>query len=79
EKDLEMRGPGEFLGKNQHGFLELDIGDISRDKEIIEIAQKEAILFFEDMKKNVYSKKEIENLNTAIKIKYGNNLELLKV
>jgi ATP-dependent DNA helicase RecG len=77
EKDLEIRGPGEFLGKNQHGFLDLEIGDISKDIEIIEIAKNEAINFLENIPN--FSKNEIELINQAIKTKYGETLNLLKV
>ncbi|MCX5783484.1 MAG: helicase-related protein [Elusimicrobia bacterium] len=38
EKDMQMRGPGEVLGEKQHGELELLVGDIIKDKEILDIA-----------------------------------------
>ncbi len=45
EKDLELRGPGEFLGKRQSGIPDLIISDIVRDAKILEIARNEAITF----------------------------------
>lgn len=42
EKDLELRGPGEFYGTKQSGMPELAITDIFRDIPILEIARKEA-------------------------------------
>ncbi|MFH1552671.1 MAG: ATP-dependent DNA helicase RecG [Candidatus Omnitrophota bacterium] len=42
EKDLDIRGPGEFLGKRQSGLPELRFGNIVRDFEIMEEARKEA-------------------------------------
>jgi len=42
EEDLELRGPGEFLGTRQHGLPELRFGNILRDFEIMEEARKEA-------------------------------------
>jgi len=42
EEDLEIRGPGEFFGTRQHGLPELKIGNIVRDREILEIARKDA-------------------------------------
>ena len=35
QKDLELRGPGEFFGKRQHGELKFKIADIACDSEII--------------------------------------------
>lgn len=45
EKDLQLRGPGEFLGTRQSGLPDLIISDIVRDAKILEIARNETIDF----------------------------------
>ncbi len=45
EKDLQLRGPGEFLGTRQSGLPDLIISDIIRDAKILELARNEAIDF----------------------------------
>lgn len=40
--DLEMRGPGNFIGTNQHGFPEFKAGDIIKDIKLIELAKETA-------------------------------------
>ncbi|WP_432665158.1 ATP-dependent DNA helicase RecG [Wukongibacter baidiensis] len=47
EKDLELRGPGDFFGTKQHGLPELKIADIFKHKEILKKAQKEAFRILE--------------------------------
>lgn len=42
EKDLELRGPGEFFGTRQHGLPELKIANLFTDMPILKLAQKEA-------------------------------------
>ena len=42
EKDLELRGPGDFFGTRQSGVPKFRAGDIMRDREIMEEAQLEA-------------------------------------
>ncbi len=42
EEDLELRGPGEFMGTLQHGMPELMLGSFSSDMKLLEIARKEA-------------------------------------
>lgn len=42
EKDLKLRGPGEFFGIRQHGLPELKIADLYRDMAILQEAQKAA-------------------------------------
>lgn len=43
QKDLEMRGPGEFFGAKQSGIPEFQVGDIVTDYNILEVARQEAI------------------------------------
>ena len=40
--DLKLRGPGEFFGTRQSGLPELQIGNIIRDADLLEIARSEA-------------------------------------
>ena len=47
EKDLEIRGPGEFFGTRQHGLPELRIANIFMDMQVLKLAQKEARLLIE--------------------------------
>ena len=63
EKDLQLRGPGEFLGTRQSGLPDLIISDIVRDAKILEIARNEAIDFVKSHKIDNYPKlKEITSL-----------------
>lgn len=42
EKDLEMRGPGEFLGKRQHGLNEFAAASLAMDVDALQAAQSAA-------------------------------------
>lgn len=42
EKDLKLRGPGEFFGIRQHGLPELKIADLYKDMAILKEAQNAA-------------------------------------
>ena len=42
ERDLELRGPGDFFGTRQSGLPKLRTGDLVRDREIMEDAHREA-------------------------------------
>ncbi|UCC51621.1 MAG: ATP-dependent DNA helicase RecG [Anaerolineaceae bacterium] len=46
EKDLELRGPGEFFGRRQSGLPELQLASLL-DMEMLQIAQEEAVKLFE--------------------------------
>ncbi|MBT1279668.1 ATP-dependent DNA helicase RecG [Thermoanaerobacter sp. CM-CNRG TB177] len=41
EKDLEIRGPGEFLGLRQHGLPEFKIANIFEDIDVLKRVQKD--------------------------------------
>lgn len=40
EKDLKLRGPGDFFGTRQHGIPEFKIANLYKDIEILKMAQK---------------------------------------
>ncbi len=54
QKDIRLRGPGEILGKRQHGLPDIRIGDFEYDQELLYRARDDA---FELVKKDP----EIEN------------------
>ena len=48
EADLLLRGPGEFFGTRQSGDLGFHIANPLRDKELLELARREAFALVED-------------------------------
>ncbi|MFR1672012.1 MAG: ATP-dependent DNA helicase RecG, partial [Candidatus Gastranaerophilaceae bacterium] len=63
EKDLQLRGPGEFLGTRQSGLPDLIIADIVKDAKTLELARSEAIDFIKTKNIDDYPKlKEITSL-----------------
>ncbi len=42
ERDLELRGPGDFFGTRQSGLPKLRTGDLVRDRDVMEEAHREA-------------------------------------
>jgi ATP-dependent DNA helicase RecG len=48
ETDLQLRGPGEFFGTRQSGTLGFQIANPLRDREILELARREAFALAEE-------------------------------
>jgi ATP-dependent DNA helicase RecG len=48
EADLMLRGPGEFFGTRQSGALGFHIANPLRDREVLELARREAFALAED-------------------------------
>lgn len=66
EKDLELRGSGEFFGTRQHGLPELKIANLFEDIEMLKSVQSVAIKIMEDdpnleKEKNMKLRKQVEN------------------
>lgn len=47
QKDMELRGPGEFFGTRQHGLPELKIANLFTDMKMLEAAQISAAILLE--------------------------------
>ncbi|HTO36066.1 MAG TPA: ATP-dependent DNA helicase RecG, partial [Flavobacterium sp.] len=43
EVDLKLRGPGDIMGTQQSGVLNLQIADLVRDRDILQLARHEAL------------------------------------
>lgn len=62
EKDLEIRGPGEFFGTRQHGIPELKVANIFKHMKILKLAQQEArYILGEDKNLNFEENKLLKN------------------
>ncbi len=48
ERDLEIRGPGEFFGTKQSGLPDLNIANLIRDVKLLECAREEAFAIIRD-------------------------------
>jgi ATP-dependent DNA helicase RecG len=48
ERDLALRGPGDFFGTRQSGLPTLRVGDLGRDHRILEEAREDAIAWLDD-------------------------------
>jgi ATP-dependent DNA helicase RecG len=44
ERDLALRGPGDFFGTRQSGMPTLRVGDLLRDHQLMEEARREAVI-----------------------------------
>lgn len=47
EKDLELRGPGDFFGKKQSGMPEFKVADMVHDYRALETARNDAVLLIQ--------------------------------
>lgn len=68
EKDLELRGPGDFFGTRQHGIPELKIANLYRDMEILKKAQEAAFKLMEQDR--LLANPENMLLNSAVREKF---------
>ena len=42
QKDIKLRGPGEILGKKQHGLPDIKIGDLESEQDLLFLARDDA-------------------------------------
>jgi ATP-dependent DNA helicase RecG len=62
EVDLKLRGPGDLMGTQQSGALNLKIADLSKDQEMVVQAREEAIaIYSEDPRLGHHSRSQLRN------------------
>lgn len=74
EKDLELRGPGEFFGTKQHGLPELKIANLIRDINILKVAQRDAQ---EIIDRKLIDNNEYRKLKSLINEMFSKNRDVL--
>jgi len=65
QEDLKSRGPGDFLGKRQHGLPDLKIADMLNDMRLMQLAGNDAAQLLKkdsSLKGNPSLKFAIENM-----------------
>jgi ATP-dependent DNA helicase RecG len=71
EKDLQIRGPGEFFGTKQSGLPTLRVANLLRDADILETARREAVNYVENPPSGDEFRNFIGYLKTSWQRRYG--------
>lgn len=74
QKDLELRGSGDFFGTNQHGIPDFKIANLFTDIDILKLAQEAAIKIVNDDGK--LEKPENILLKELVKDKFTDRIEI---
>jgi ATP-dependent DNA helicase RecG len=74
EKDLELRGPGEFFGTRQAGMPSLRVANLVRDRKLLELAKREARNLLTETTEDISSDEKrtaVQYLRTHWNRRYG--------
>ena len=74
EKDLELRGSGEFFGTKQHGLPEFKIANLFEDMKVLKLVQSLAIKIEQEDSKLELEKNE--RLKKLVDKKFTNRIEI---
>ena len=74
EKDLELRGSGDFFGTEQHGLPEFKIANLFEDIAILKRVQGLALKIMED--DPLLEKEQNKKLNNLVKEKFSSRIEI---
>jgi len=77
EADLEIRGPGEFLGTRQSGLPDFRVANLLRDGRVLEMARREAFELV--ARADVSTDPRYESLRRILSERWGGRLELATV
>ncbi|MGB0035118.1 MAG: ATP-dependent DNA helicase RecG [Candidatus Acidiferrales bacterium] len=70
ERDLKLRGPGEFFGTRQHGDAAFTVAQPLRDHELLELARREAFALAENPARANEVVAQLESLSPAWRKRY---------
>ena len=77
QRDLEIRGPGEFFGTAQSGMPRLRVADLSRDLDLLTLARRDARHWIE--RSSNLSRPEEQTLRRRMFKAVGQELGLVEV
>ncbi len=77
DEDLKLRGPGDFFGTKQHGYLNSGLINFSQDREIINRARKLAFKIIDDDPKLELEKNKL--IKSEFMINYKDMLEFINI
>jgi ATP-dependent DNA helicase RecG len=78
ELDLELRGPGEFFGTRQAGLPNFQVASLIRDRELLEIAKREAAAILSGPNSEI-SQTEIDRALWQMRMKWQKTYGLVEV
>jgi ATP-dependent DNA helicase RecG len=78
ELDLELRGPGEFFGTRQAGLPSFQFANLIRDRDLLEVAKREAALVMAGPNPDV-SKEEIDRALRHMRVRWHKTYGLAEV
>lgn len=77
EADLEIRGPGEFLGTRQSGLPDFRVASILRDGDILEMARQDAFEFAQTT--NYLADAATNEVKQELLRRWGGRLDLITI
>ena len=77
ERDLQLRGPGEFFGTRQHGLPEFKLADITQELQLLQQAKEDALSLLETDAR--LRRPEHQKLRAALIGMFGDTLPLAQV
>ena len=78
ELDLELRGPGEFFGTRQAGLPSFQVASLIRDRDLLELAKKEAAAVLSGPNKEI-SQTEIDRALWQMRTRWQKTYGLVEV
>ena len=70
ERDLKLRGPGEFFGTRQHGDAAFSAAQPLRDRELLELARREAFALAENPDRADQVVAQLESVSPSWRARY---------